>query len=148
MRYPGRSQRYGRPALDDAMWDERPRSFRPNSSNQYAQLFVPPQLHDSRYLAWPVYSPSHAVSVINREPFAAQSCDAVPVAAPAGGSRRESNAITAKTLEVGLQMVKVVLFLVIIILLAMWLVMSSLGAKRDVDLKRIIEEAIAASKTK
>lgn len=130
-RYPGRSQRWGRPALDDAMWDERPRAFRPNAANQYAQLFVPPELHDRRFLAYPVYAPSRAVSVLDREPFSASGPDAVPIqpapegpgarpAPAAGGSPGRAGAGRRITLALpSLSTLLCVALLLLVVLLAM-----------------------------
>jgi hypothetical protein len=152
--YPGsstalRSERWNRPAIDNVMWDERPRSFRPNSSNLHAELFIPPELRPwgdgpSPYMAYPTYSPSHAVSVIDRfsggkEPENSTCAESVCQA-------HNHAALTPKTFELGLQMVKVVLFIVLIVLLSMWMIMS-ITTSRKADLRQAIQEALAAMKT-
>lgn len=131
-----KSARWNRPPIDDIVWDERPRSFRPNSSNLHAELFIPPQLRPwgggpSPYLAYPTYSPARAVSVID-------GFTGDPNGAATGSS---GGGISAKSIEVGLQMVKVVLFLVIVILLAMWMVVQMQSS----NLRQCIREAVSAA---
>lgn len=58
-----------------------------------------------------------------------------------------SAVLTPNAFELGLQMVKVVLFLVIIVLLAIWMVASVVTARQSSDLKASIREALEAMKS-
>jgi hypothetical protein len=139
IQYPGRSTRYDRPPIDNMMWDERPRSFRPNSDNLHAELYIPPQLRPwggsgpSPYLAYPVESPSQAVSVIDR--FSSGNGNSTASCCPKG----PRDGFTIGFAEI-------VLFFVIIVLLAMWVMGTTLAAKQASDIRKGIREALEALK--
>ena len=141
--YPGRSARYDRPPVDNIMWDERPRSFRPNSDNLHAELYIPPPLRPwggsgpSPYLAYPVESPSQAVSVIDR--FSSGGGGNADNGAPQCCHKGPRDTFTIGFAEI-------VLFFVIIILLAMWVMGSTLAAKQASDIRKGIREALESLK--
>lgn len=154
--YPGsstglRSARWDRPPVDNIVWDERPRSFRPNSDNLHAELFIPPQLRPwggsgpSPYLAYPVESPSEAVSVVDRFSSGGAATGAAAESTPVHHGHG-GGVLTVGSIEIGLQMVKVVLFLILIILLGMWMIASTLAARQAADIKRGIREVLDSLK--
>lgn len=136
-------ERQARYALDGAMWDPRPPHYNPHAGSEHSHLAHLPSFRGAARVD-PGLTKSQAMTTID-EQFAPRPCGASNCA-----TRSCAAALNPLMATVGpLELVKIVLFLIIVILVAMWVAVSaySLGARRlEESLSRTIKDAIAASK--
>ncbi len=118
------SARGGRRAVDQVMWDNRPAHYAPGTSNAQAHLYVEPEARgEPRYHpSLPGY-PGRLARVDRFEPGS-------------GGAPMSAHDIC--------EVVKVVLFFVIVVLAAMWVMVSSAEKRMGRELELALLEAQAA----
>lgn len=162
--------REARYVLDEAMWDPRPPHFNPQAGAEHAHLAHLPSFRGAARVD-PGLTRSQAMTTIDEQftsrPCAAHACAKCAEsaarscpAAPAAGLLAAGGLARGLSLTVGsLELAKTALFFVIVILVAMWVVVSSysLGARSaarqdraglEASLGRSIKDALAGTETR
>ncbi len=118
-------ERHARRALDNVMWDPRPPHFNPQAGGEHAHLALMPGFRGKARVD-PGITRSQAMTAVE-ETFAGAAGETP------GGS-----------LELGLQVVKVVLFLIMVVLLVMWMLLSAAQSRISANMRLMLAEALAA----
>lgn len=160
-----RSSRRGRIPMQDAGWDNRPPGFRPDDGPRDSAFIPPPDVRPPRggiITPWEIsYAPTYSeaimkASVADPNMVGLAPCGAVPTAAHLGGreSFGSNPGCSANFFAMGMQMgkmnecLKMMLVLIIVVLLAIWLVMSAAEKKLGRHIKEAIREAVEAIKSR
>ena len=146
-----KSSRRGRFPIDDINWDPRPPHFNPNSPAKYAHL-VPPRVgaNGEAIRGWP-YADAYpgGPGVTNPMPIHSRATSTITERFNGDSKGSNTSSILVPLRDV-LEVAKVVLFFVLVILIAIWVTISSQGFKATPvsakSLEIVIRDAIGAHK--
>jgi len=117
------SSREGRPAIDSVVWDDRPPHFAASSPNEHAHLYVNPE--------------ARGPALFQKKPAYAWPADAFR-GGPAG--------FEGLPVRDALEVTKAVVFVIIAVLVAMWLMVSSAEKRLKQELECALQAVLTASR--
>jgi hypothetical protein len=125
------SSREGRRAIDNAVWDNRPPHFADDTPNEFAHLYIDPSARGP-----PLFSKNPTYPGFRQVDRFGSS--------PAG-----SGALTPRdTNTISVEIVKVVLFIIIVVLAAMWLMVSSAEKRIGREVECALREAMLSRRAR
>jgi len=126
------SSREGRPAIDGVMWDNRPPHFAPDSPNEYAHLYIDPEARGPALFSKdPTYPGFHQVDRFIGE-------------ANGVNTTNNANGPTCRTITLrdSLEIVKTVMFVILVILVAMCLMVTNSVSRAEKRINRELKLAL------
>jgi hypothetical protein len=125
------SSREGRRAIDNVVWDNRPPHFADDTSNEFAHLYIDPGARGAPlFLKNPTYPGFRQVDRFGGLPAGSGS-----------PTPRDDNTISV-------EIVKIVLFIIAVVLAAMWLMVSSAEKRIGREVECALREAMLSRRVR